>query len=272
MPFECAKAVAATFCYNVRFALTPLFGPSFPDICLKPTDPSYGSFKIDRSVIERCTAETQLWLRRSDARQTPSASSRDPSEAPGTPKLCPDNTSAQAFPPWPKLKKIKPKLGKKGGTPESGYGTDTDWSETLRRSPQISPKSSWTSVNRPETPLGRDCDADEFSAAEGLITLASPVLPSAERNAEIPRSCINEKDLSRAKRPLPELDEDYGDDERSSTDEEKPGSHPGHSSDGEIKKLRYTDARTAHLLLQLRLDVVGKDDSHREKRPRTMSI
>jgi hypothetical protein len=268
MPFECAKAVAATFCYNVRFALTPLFGPSFPDTCLQPTDPSYSSFKIDKSIIERCTAETQLWLHRSDARQTPSASSRDPSEAPTTPNPGSDNTSGPPFSPWSKYKKLKPKLGKKDATPESGYGTDTDWSEASRYSPQVSPKSTWASVNRPETPTGqRECSADEVSAAEGLITLASPILPNAKQPAEIPRSCVEKKEMPRAKRPLPELDEDYGDDEGSSADEEKP-----RPCGGANKKLRCTDARTAHLLLQLRLEGSGKDDSHREKRPRTMSI
>jgi hypothetical protein len=271
MPFECAKAVAATFCYNVRFALTPLFGPSFPDTCLHPTDVSYGSFKIDKSIIEQCTAETQLWLRRSDARQTPSASSRDPSEAPGTPKLCSDSSS---FPPWSKFKMLKPKLTKKGGTPESGYGTDTDWSEASRRSPQISPRTTWASVNRPATPAAqRDCSADEVSAAEGLVTLASPIQPSAQQPADIPRSCVNEEDVPRVKRRLPEFDEDYGDDERSSTDDEKPVSHPRPYLDGENKKLRSTEAKTAHLLLQLRLDGSScKGDGHREKRPRTMSI
>ncbi|KAF2432920.1 DNA-binding domain of Mlu1-box binding protein MBP1, partial [Tothia fuscella] len=51
MPFECAKAVAATFCYNVRHALTPLFGKDFLDICIHPAHPSYGNFKIDQSII-----------------------------------------------------------------------------------------------------------------------------------------------------------------------------------------------------------------------------
>jgi hypothetical protein len=273
MPFECAKAVAATFCYNVRFALTPLFGRSFLDACLHPTDPNYGSFKIDNSIIERCTAETQLWLHRSDARQTPSASSRAPSEAPGTPNLGSDSTSAPSFPPWPKFKKLKPKLEKKNATPESGYGTDTDWSEASRRSPQISPKSIWASINRPETPVGqRDCSADEVSAAEGLVTLASPAERSTTRRAEIPRSDIQDEDVPRAKRQLPALDEDYGDDERSSIDEGKPSPCSGPSSEGENNKLRCTDAKTAHLLLQLRLNRSDNDDAHREKRPRTMSI
>jgi hypothetical protein len=272
MPFECAKAVAATFCYSIRFALTPLFGPSFPATCLQPTNVNYGSFKIDRSIIEQCTAETQLWLRRSDARQTPSASSREPSEIPGTPKLCSESNS---FPPWQKFKMLKPKLAKKSGTPESGYGTDTDWSEASRRSPQISPRTKWPSVNRPETPMGqRDCSADELSAVEGLITLASPPQPLAQRPADIPRSCVDDElGVPSAKRPFPELDEDYGDDERSSTDDEKPMSHPRLCLDGESKKLRSTDAGTAHLLLQLRLDGSAfKSDGHREKRPRTMSI
>jgi hypothetical protein len=270
MPFECAKAVAATFCYNVRYALTPLFGPSFPENCLHPTDPSYGHFKIDRDIIERCTAETQLWLRRSDARQTPSASSRDPSEGPGTPKQDSEGTAGSLLPMW-KFKKLKPKPMKKDETPESGYVTDTDWSEISQNSPQISPKTTWAAVNRSKTPMGQQgCSADEFTAAEGLVTLASPIQSNAKRPAEIPRSHAEEEKVSRAKRPRHELDEDYGDDEQSSKDEEKQAPTP--VSNGENKEMKSTDAKTAHLLLQLRLASSRESDSHREKRPRTMSI
>jgi len=259
MPFECAKAVAATFCYTVRYALTPLFGKGFLDICLSPIDPSYANFKIDRQIIEDCTAEAQLWLNRSDARATPT-SSREPSETPGTPRLAP------SLSPW-KYKILKPKLAMKDATPESGYGTDTDWSEGSRYSPHISPKSTVASINRSSTPLQRNFTANEIDAAEGMTILASQVATSKQPHTSIPRSCVDGNHTPRAKRPLPELDENYGDDERSSADENKSS-----TPDAESKKLRFTEARAAHFLLQLRLDGPSGKGAHREKRARTMSI
>ncbi|EED21134.1 APSES transcription factor Xbp1, putative [Talaromyces stipitatus ATCC 10500] len=55
MPFETAKAVAATFCYSIRYALTPVFGADFPSQCLQPPDRLFGKMTIDPEVIKRAT-------------------------------------------------------------------------------------------------------------------------------------------------------------------------------------------------------------------------
>lgn len=55
MPFETAKAVAATFCYKIRFALTPLFGVDFPSQCVQPHDRAFGKMTIDPEIIKRAT-------------------------------------------------------------------------------------------------------------------------------------------------------------------------------------------------------------------------
>lgn len=55
MPFEAAKALAIKFCYPIRYALTPMFGTDFPDICLEPAHESFGNFNLDPSVIESAT-------------------------------------------------------------------------------------------------------------------------------------------------------------------------------------------------------------------------
>ncbi|KAE8341875.1 hypothetical protein BDV24DRAFT_150959 [Aspergillus arachidicola] len=56
MPFEAAKAVAATFCWNIRHALTPLFGLDFPSLCVPPTNTSqYGHMLIDREIVQKAT-------------------------------------------------------------------------------------------------------------------------------------------------------------------------------------------------------------------------
>jgi ABC-type dipeptide/oligopeptide/nickel transport system permease subunit len=55
MPFEAAKAVAATFCYNIRYALTPIFGIDFLGHCVVPEDPRFGRMVIDRNIVRHCT-------------------------------------------------------------------------------------------------------------------------------------------------------------------------------------------------------------------------
>lgn len=55
MPFEAAKAVSATFCWNIRHALTPLFGADFPAICIPPHGPQFGKMIIDNAVVQRAT-------------------------------------------------------------------------------------------------------------------------------------------------------------------------------------------------------------------------
>ena len=59
MPFEAAKAMAATFCYSIRYALVPLFGPDFVTMCLGPTDPKQGEMLISPKIIRDCRDEAR---------------------------------------------------------------------------------------------------------------------------------------------------------------------------------------------------------------------
>jgi hypothetical protein len=54
VPFEAAKAIAATFCYEFRHALIPVFGLEFVDICIKPMSPGFGDMSIDPKITQRC--------------------------------------------------------------------------------------------------------------------------------------------------------------------------------------------------------------------------
>ncbi|KAJ5976358.1 hypothetical protein N7481_010065 [Penicillium waksmanii] len=55
MPFEAARALAARFCYPIRYALTPMFGTEFPGMCLEKGHEMFGNMVLDQSVIERAT-------------------------------------------------------------------------------------------------------------------------------------------------------------------------------------------------------------------------
>ncbi|KAL7276549.1 hypothetical protein RUND412_000472 [Rhizina undulata] len=54
IPFEAAKALAAKFCFKIRFALTIIFGEDFPQLCLPESHPEFGKYSIDPEIIERC--------------------------------------------------------------------------------------------------------------------------------------------------------------------------------------------------------------------------
>ncbi|KAI9886384.1 MAG: hypothetical protein M1823_001838 [Watsoniomyces obsoletus] len=76
MPWEAAKHLAATFCYPIRYALVPLFGPDFVNMCYRPEDPNFGRMIISRDVVKRCIAsarETRLLSNGGSSLPTPTS-------------------------------------------------------------------------------------------------------------------------------------------------------------------------------------------------------
>ncbi|KAK6000738.1 hypothetical protein QM012_003463 [Aureobasidium pullulans] len=61
MPYGCARAVCATFCWHLRWALTPIFGPSFIRDCLPPNHPGFARFMIESDVVRACAREAEGW-------------------------------------------------------------------------------------------------------------------------------------------------------------------------------------------------------------------
>ena len=59
MPFEAARAVAATFCWKIRYALTPVFGPEFPSQCIPSDSEKFGEMTIDPSITQFCTRKAK---------------------------------------------------------------------------------------------------------------------------------------------------------------------------------------------------------------------
>ncbi|KAK1752098.1 hypothetical protein QBC47DRAFT_65452 [Echria macrotheca] len=64
MPFECARAACATFCYEIAGAMTPIFGQDFPSMCLRRDMPGFAKFCIPQGTIERSRREAEhfRWL------------------------------------------------------------------------------------------------------------------------------------------------------------------------------------------------------------------
>jgi hypothetical protein len=304
MPFQCAKAVAETFAYNIRYALVPIFGKDFPDVCLRPEDPGFGGFKIDPAIVAQCGAETKSWPLRDDAHATP-ASSCTPSEAAETPR--PDRNILQSK----QLKELRPKLTNKATSPESGYGTDTDGANSMY-SPIVSPTNMWASINRPETPVSMPTSQALLQVTgEGLSFGATPVksyTPSEVESANallqlrrkevvhhglvpslsttpcppnsIPRSTMSRTNdnTPQAKRLLPDLDEGYAADHSSTTSgtdvvTPTPTTTPTPTAvEAKGRGIVFGDVDTAlNLALKSR---TGEDfeAAHRQKRPRFMSV
>ncbi|KAK3997392.1 hypothetical protein QBC44DRAFT_94151 [Cladorrhinum sp. PSN332] len=57
MPYGCAKAVCATFCYEIAGALIPLFGPDFPSLCVPDNTPGFRHMVIDQAIIAQAKRE-----------------------------------------------------------------------------------------------------------------------------------------------------------------------------------------------------------------------
>ncbi|KAI3322170.1 hypothetical protein HD806DRAFT_545366 [Xylariaceae sp. AK1471] len=63
MPYQCAKAICATFCQNIAGALIPIFGPEFPALCTPAEAPEYSRMIIDPAIIIQSTQEADYYRR-----------------------------------------------------------------------------------------------------------------------------------------------------------------------------------------------------------------
>lgn len=50
MPFDLCKRLARRFCYYIRFRLVPIFGPDFPELCLRPNEQGFGELRFDDMI------------------------------------------------------------------------------------------------------------------------------------------------------------------------------------------------------------------------------
>ena len=243
MPFEAAKAVAATFCYRIRYALTPVFGLDFPSLCIDPGDENFSRMIIDRSIVRKCT----------DAANGYRTTSTEGSTA-GSP-----STPASAISlPNSMSRSLRPKQVKTIDS-ESGYGTDTDRSDRYLCSPQTSFR--WTSLNTVRSASSRN---NQLPSPRETSSGAS-LLDGSEAPPNSPETSSSESG-GKAKRVVPETDEDYDDAELST--QEAPPRLKSRKKSLALPK----EARAAYLLMQLHMaDASLKDDVHGVKRRRASS-
>lgn len=183
MPFEAARAMAATFCFNIRYALTPLFGVKFLSLCLRPEDTNFGRMVIDSKIVRHCTINARAFCalyRGASHRDTPAMK------------------SSSSFGTW----STKSPRADPGGPAdsESGYGTDTDRSDRYISSSQTPLTSEWTALNTPTSSTRTNCVSSSLRRGR---TSTSDV-----KYEESPKSS-NSDDIQNGKRHSRGKDDDY---------------------------------------------------------------
>ncbi|KZM24340.1 uncharacterized protein EKO05_0005652 [Ascochyta rabiei] len=141
MPYQAAREIAATFCWDIRWALTPVFGNDFPQICWPPEHPRFSKFAIDPRIVSFCTEETARFRKEGAAYQFLQLQAPSPVMTPLLPPVL-------SSPIW--------KHAGRPGDLESGYGSDVERNDNLTLSvAQVSPRSQFsrfTPINEAERP------------------------------------------------------------------------------------------------------------------------
>ena len=237
MPFEAAKAVAATFCYHIRYALTPLFGLDFVSMCIRPGEEGFGHMVIDREIVRRCTEQANGY--RALSRESSLASS------PITP------VSATHGGKWTN-RSLRPRTTGQFGE-DNGYYTDTEDSDKYLASPQ--PNFSWTALNTPRSISSQF----QLHSPQSLMTDKS-LIRGCDAPPNSPDSSGSDGHTN-SKLALKQLDDDY--DESVS-----PGSSKAQLAvtRRRMPAISTKDSRAAYLLMQLHFADASLKEGSKKRR------
>jgi len=194
MPYQAAKAVAATFCYDIRWALTPVFGNDFPALCLHPKDPGFAKFLIDPAIVQFCTTETSRFRMEKESYCISATDMSPPAKTVKT---------EMESPPW-QPKALKQRRARPADI-ESGYGTDTDQSDKWAFSPQVSPRSQWTPVNRSLSP----CSPRTAASSAMSSPVSMQPAPYIQMPTSVPVGYYNEDFRTKRTHSKVAFDDDY---------------------------------------------------------------
>ena len=155
IPYEAAKAIAATFCWSIRYVLTPVFGLDFIDMCIPPDSEKFGRMLIDPKITELCTQQAQAYLQLE--LENPSTRPTSGVPSPRTPKT---PTFSRGTTPL-RFKAINDNTS-------SGYSTEAGDNDRYTLSP-ASPvpfRHPWSAAN---TPRSAPRIEDELLSPKSLI-------------------------------------------------------------------------------------------------------
>ncbi|PBP24739.1 hypothetical protein BUE80_DR004326 [Diplocarpon rosae] len=258
MPYSCALAVCATFCAHMAAALIPIFGPSFPSLCVPPEAPEHGRMIIDTQIIRRAKSDAEAFrLSYSSPSLVPRASSSRDSYSPvhmSDARRTPPHASATS--------KAKLALGRRlrlkrafGGDGESPYhlATDTDLDTPSEDSGSgdayflspVSPSPQPKLSPRPRHPHQHSADVSVDIAPHPLLSA-------------IPRSTGLEMDLGwrtgGGKRRAEDADDEYeGEDDSNDNNDSNNNNNAsvGSESGGAGEEAGGAEKKAAWLLMNL---------------------
>lgn len=173
MPFEAAKALAAIFCYPIRYALTPMFGTEFPDMCIESGQDGFGHMVLDQSVIEHATSMARYYRSLEPLgdviigteRTSSAASSNSPvwrAEMPICPPIPLDEDRSRSF-KWPRRNYADSIASTRGSS-----------SEPYCMSPSSPDHNCFTPVNPPRSHASPTEEFLSHVANPGLRSLQGP--------------------------------------------------------------------------------------------------
>ncbi|TKA74115.1 hypothetical protein B0A55_07084 [Friedmanniomyces simplex] len=150
MPYSCARALCLTFCYDIRWALTAIFGTSFIKECLHPTHSGFEKFKIDSEVLRCAQLEAEGWLSETSSRSGSPGSASNGQYGNGQliPRSVPHLTTA------PQPKQLRPRPTFKAGSPfesdsdhaDANYTHAATGLDSPELSPNFPPVNTWRSL------------------------------------------------------------------------------------------------------------------------------
>jgi hypothetical protein len=167
MPYQAAKAVAATFCYHIRWALTPVFGNDFPSMCLTPKAPTFAKFYIDPAIVQYCTSETDRFRTEGATYRISTTDAYSPTEK---------SKLELASPPW-EIQALK--QGDAQPIDLTGiYEIETNYNDKCTSSPEVSPLDPWTPMTTSLSPRSFSPHVSPRSHWTFLNRPLSPLTPT----------------------------------------------------------------------------------------------
>ncbi|RMZ73847.1 APSES transcription factor Xbp1 [Pyrenophora seminiperda CCB06] len=172
MPYHAARAIAATFCYDIRWALTPVFGDDFPSTCLSPNNPCFAKFLIDPAIVQYCTQETARFRELGPLYRVREVHTSSQIEA--------TKSRIDAPPLSVNVGTVVNQRVVRSADIESEYESEVEGRDRYLCSPEVSPRTRFTPINRPHSPYSlRTADSFMISSPASVHTPQGLLTPTS---------------------------------------------------------------------------------------------
>ena len=214
-------------------------------MCIEPGDPKFGHMVINGDIVRRCTEEANGFRALSREGSMASSPRTPPSSSKGYRKISP--------------RSLRPRVVQNLES-ESGYGTDTDRSDSYLYSPTTSSGSRWTALNTPRSVASQHYQRSTFDQ------LSSDYNNQQEAASTLYEPQSGNEVLSRKR---VRSDDDEENEEGNSSDDSSLDT-PMPDISKEQTPSSWQERRAAYQLLQLKMDDAAIDgDRSRRRRAST---